>query len=120
MKSLCIKNTMDYAAGVIYNSCPVLGGYQISSDTENSFLDCDIKSIFVFLDERYSEFFKTAQHMNDMHGYAWECAIVNTGKLLGMDKHYAIAQWPYVKAMAEKMNLVFDVNGEIIEKEVSA
>lgn len=59
MKSLCIKSTDSFREGVTYNSRPVLCGYQISSDTERSFYDCDIKSIKVFLDENYKQHFKT-------------------------------------------------------------
>lgn len=52
--------------------------------------------------------------INDLCAYAWECAVVNTGKLLGMDQHYAVCQWVYVTAMADKLGLVFDQNGNII------
>ena len=65
MKSLCIKSVKNcgssYTAGVIYNSCPVLCGYQISDDTESSWEDCDIKSVSVFLDRDYKEHFQTVK-----------------------------------------------------------
>ena len=59
MKSLCFKSTQDYRAGVVYNSCPCLCGYQISSDTDHSFRDCDIETVNVFLEKEYAEHFRT-------------------------------------------------------------
>ena len=50
-------------------------------------------------------------NINDLHAMAWENAVINAGKVLGMDKHYAIAQWVYVTAMANKLGMKFDING---------
>lgn len=61
MKSLCIKSARGYEAGVVYNSCPVLCGYQVSNDPKSSFETCDIKSVSVFLDRDYTEHFQTVK-----------------------------------------------------------
>ena len=61
MKALCIKDTGEFKAGIVYNSCPVLCGYQISSDTERTFREADIKSVHVFLDSNYAEHFRTVR-----------------------------------------------------------
>ena len=59
MKSLCTKSIRGYKEGVIYSSCPVLSGYQVSVDTDHRIDDCDIKSIHVFLDSTYANHFRT-------------------------------------------------------------
>jgi hypothetical protein len=52
--------------------------------------------------------------INNIYASAWEAAIINTGRLLSMDPHYAITQWSYVQAKAEELGLEFDNNGKIV------
>lgn len=52
--------------------------------------------------------------INELCAMAWENAIVNTGKLLEFEKYYAICQWSYIQAMAQKMQIEFDENGNIM------
>ena len=50
-----------------------------------------------------------------LHGYAWECAIVNVGKILGKaDRESAMNSWYKICGIAAKLGVKFDENGEII------
>lgn len=51
--------------------------------------------------------------INELYGEAWNCAIVNVGKVLGKNEKESKNAWAYIEKVASKLNVKFDVNGEI-------
>ena len=48
-------------------------------------------------------------------GYAWECAIVNVGKVIGKaNEKSALNSWNEISEIASKLGVKFDANGEIV------
>lgn len=50
-----------------------------------------------------------------LHGYAWECAIANVGKIIGKaDRKAALNSWYKICEICSKLGVKFDENGEIV------
>lgn len=52
--------------------------------------------------------------IGELSGFAWECAIVNVGAVLGKDAKDSKNSWVFVEKVASKLNVKFDVNGKIL------
>ena len=52
--------------------------------------------------------------IGELSGFAWECAIVNVGAVLGKDAKDSKNSWVFVEKVASKLNVKFDINGKIL------
>jgi hypothetical protein len=52
--------------------------------------------------------------IGELSGYAWECAIVNVGAILCRNEKESKNSWAYIERVASKLNVRFDVNGNIM------
>lgn len=52
--------------------------------------------------------------INEIYASAWENAIKNVGAVLHMNEKESMDKWSFVQEAATKLNIRFDLNGEII------
>lgn len=55
--------------------------------------------------------------IDEIYASAWENAIKNVGKLLYKDERESMHDWSFVQDIATKLNIRFDLNGNIVNDE---
>lgn len=53
------------------------------------------------------------KNIMELTGYAWECAIVNVGEILGKDRKTSLSEFAEIENIAFKLRVKFDDNGDI-------